>query len=222
MIAFPAKAQKLAALAASPRYALEIGKAAEHLVCADLILSGYRCFLSDQGLPYDVVVDVAGRLIRVQVKASCFARNVNASGRSERMAYSFGVRAAGKGNRRRLSNDACDLVALVALDIGVIAYLPISVVGQTAQIPPPGTVLTTKFKSLSQWARTIDEFPFEAAISGDMAFYSRARRRLTHCVHGHEYTEDNTTRLSNGGVSCRACSRLRYLRKVRQHSAVTP
>lgn len=26
---------------------LEVGKAAEHLVCADLIMSGYRAFLSD-------------------------------------------------------------------------------------------------------------------------------------------------------------------------------
>jgi len=31
---------------------LEIGKAAEHLVCADLILKGYRSFLADQGLPF--------------------------------------------------------------------------------------------------------------------------------------------------------------------------
>ncbi len=49
---------------------LEVGKAAEHLVVADLILSGYRAYLTDQGLPYDVVVDVGGRLYRVQVKAT--------------------------------------------------------------------------------------------------------------------------------------------------------
>ena len=35
---------------------LELGKAAEHLVVADLILSGYRAYLTEQGLPYDVVV----------------------------------------------------------------------------------------------------------------------------------------------------------------------
>ena len=41
---------------------LEVGKAAEHLVCADLITSGYRAFLSDQGLPYDILVDIDGRV----------------------------------------------------------------------------------------------------------------------------------------------------------------
>lgn len=32
----------------SPARALEVGKAAEHLVCAELILQGHRAFLSDQ------------------------------------------------------------------------------------------------------------------------------------------------------------------------------
>jgi hypothetical protein len=36
---------------------LEMGKAAEHLVCADLLMKGYNAFLSAQGLPYDVVID---------------------------------------------------------------------------------------------------------------------------------------------------------------------
>ena len=34
---------------------LQIGKAGEYLVCADLILKGYIAFLSEQGLPYDVI-----------------------------------------------------------------------------------------------------------------------------------------------------------------------
>jgi hypothetical protein len=34
-----------------------MGKAAEHLVCADLLMKGYNAFLSAQGLPYDVVID---------------------------------------------------------------------------------------------------------------------------------------------------------------------
>jgi hypothetical protein len=32
---------------------LQTGKAAEHLVCCDLILQGYSAFLADAGLPYD-------------------------------------------------------------------------------------------------------------------------------------------------------------------------
>jgi len=36
---------------------LQIGKAGEHLVCTDLILKGYNAFLSDQGVPFDVLVE---------------------------------------------------------------------------------------------------------------------------------------------------------------------
>ena len=54
---------------------LELGKAAEHLVCADLIMQGYRAFLSDQGLPYDILVDVQGVFVRVQVKATRKPKN---------------------------------------------------------------------------------------------------------------------------------------------------
>ena len=49
---------------------LETGRAAEHLVVADLILSGYRAFLTEQGLPYDVVLDCGEKLYRLQVKAT--------------------------------------------------------------------------------------------------------------------------------------------------------
>ena len=36
---------------------LQTGKEGEYLVCADLILKGLIAFPSEQGLPYDVVVD---------------------------------------------------------------------------------------------------------------------------------------------------------------------
>ena len=37
---------------------LQKGKAGEYLVCADLILKGFVAFISEQGLPYDVVLDI--------------------------------------------------------------------------------------------------------------------------------------------------------------------
>lgn len=49
---------------------LQMGKAGEHLVCADLILQGYNAFMADQGLPYDVVVDTDGKIHKVQVKST--------------------------------------------------------------------------------------------------------------------------------------------------------
>ena len=47
---------------------LQIGKAGEYLVCADLIMKGFIAFPSEQGLPYDVLVDNGEKLLKVQVK----------------------------------------------------------------------------------------------------------------------------------------------------------
>jgi hypothetical protein len=33
------------------------------------------------------------------------------------------------------------------------------------------------------------------------------RRNRTHCIHGHEYTDENTIRKSDGARGCRVCSR---------------
>lgn len=144
------------------RNALEIGKAAEHLVCADLILQGYKCYLSDQGLPYDIVVDAKCGLLKVQVKSSCFPKNVNASGRAERIAYSFHARVRGKNSSARLSNSDCDIVALVGLDIKVIAYFSIHEVGQTMQLMIPNFEFKGKFKR--RRFDGIEGFPIEKAI----------------------------------------------------------
>ena len=43
---------------------LQIGKAGEYLVCADLILNGYVAFLSEQGLPFDIVLDYNNKLYK--------------------------------------------------------------------------------------------------------------------------------------------------------------
>lgn len=102
---------------------LELGKAAEHLVCADLIMQGYRAFLTDQGLPYDILVDIDGNYVRVQVKATRKPKNPQPSSRST-PGYFFNVKRAGKGGRRRYPEKAFDLLALVAMDRQLIAYLP--------------------------------------------------------------------------------------------------
>lgn len=142
--------------------ALEMGKAAEHLVCADLILSGYRAFLSDQGLPYDLVLDLDGHLIRVQVKSSGRRKNVNALSKGRpRHAYVFHARRRGKNGAKRLTNADCDILAFVALDIGVVAYIPVFEVSQTCVLNPPGRVPNLKKPSE---AKFIDEFPAHVAI----------------------------------------------------------
>ena len=140
---------------------LEIGKAAEHLVCADLILSGYRAFLSDQGLPYDVVFDVGGRLLRVQVKSSSRPRPVPGRPASA-PSYMFNVRRAGKGGKRRIGNSEFELLALVALDIRVVAYLPISEkVLQTVHLRVPENASGHGNRGRGN----VDEFPVGQALA---------------------------------------------------------
>jgi hypothetical protein len=132
---------------------LSAGTAAEHLVCADLLLGGWRAFLADQNCPYDVAVDIGGRLVRIQVKATRRPRAIPQR-RSQIPAYMWHVRRAGKAGRRTYGENDFDLLALVALDIRQIAYLPPSTFKQTVHIRPPGATGGKQF----------DQFTFPTAI----------------------------------------------------------
>jgi hypothetical protein len=102
---------------------LQLGKAAEHLVCCDLILQGHNAMLADQGMPFDVlVIDERGRLCRVQVKASS---KPMITARNPKPHYRFGLRHA-RGRTRVMSGAEVDVVAFVALDRKLVAYLPIA------------------------------------------------------------------------------------------------
>lgn len=100
---------------------LELGRAAEHLVCADLLLGGWRAFHSAQGMAYDLAVDVGARLIRVQVKATLHPRHPQPSMRAN-PAYFFNIKRAGRGSARVYRHDEFDVYALVALDRRLIGY----------------------------------------------------------------------------------------------------
>lgn len=132
---------------------LAAGTAAEHLVCADLLMLGFNAFLADQNCAYDVAVDINGRLVRVQVKATRQQRSIPQR-ESHIPAYMWHVRRAGKGGRRVYGSDEFDLLALVALDIRRIAYLSPSAHRQTVHIRPPG----------SHGGRQFDDFPFRSAL----------------------------------------------------------
>lgn len=143
--------------------ALSIGKAGEHLVCADLLKRGYKAFLSDQGLPFDVVVEFGGALLKIQVKTTMVPRNVNAEGRNPRMAYSFSVARRGKEGKERLSHFDTDLVAMVCLDRGFVAYMPMDDCGQTVQLLEPGQIFD---KGYARKHETIFDYPIEKALIG--------------------------------------------------------
>lgn len=139
---------------------LELGKAAEYLVVADLILQGYRAYLTDQGLPYDVVLDLDGRLLRIQVKATREMRSVPQRA-TKIPGYLFHPRRSGKAGRRRYGRAEFDLVAFVALDTRTIAYMPIEDgIKQTIILRPSGYQPARHATRMEN----IDQFPIQTAL----------------------------------------------------------
>jgi hypothetical protein len=127
---------------------LQLAKAAEHLVCAELILQGWNAFLADAGLPYDVLADGgAGQFWRVQVKSTCDPMSERLHRRPDgarvvRPVYRFALRKSRCGDRR-ITLNACDWLALVALDVRAVAWLPVSAV----LLPDGRAVSAVEFKA---------------------------------------------------------------------------
>jgi len=133
---------------------LQIAKAAEHLACADLLIQGWNAFLSDQGLPYDILVDRgSGRFCRVQVKGTCGPMSPRVTTRKVMVQplYRFSLNTRQRSGESRLPITLCDYLALVALDIKLVAWIPTSAV-----ILPNGKPLTlVEMKSRSiEYRRT--------------------------------------------------------------------
>ena len=101
---------------------LQTGKAGEYLVCADLILKGFVAFPSEQGLPYDVLLDTEEKIIRIQVKTTSGPRIIPQRA-TDSKAYIFNVKRCGKGNGKRYGKNEIDIFALVCLDTRMIGYI---------------------------------------------------------------------------------------------------
>lgn len=101
---------------------LDVGTAGEYLVCADLILSGFRAFMTTQSCPYDVAVEIDGRIVRVQVKTTRTVRAIPQR-KIYTPAYLFHIKRCGKGGNKQYEKNDFDIMALVALDIKQIAYI---------------------------------------------------------------------------------------------------
>ena len=101
---------------------MQIGKAGEYLVCADLILKGFVAYPSEQGLPYDVVLDIEGKLYKVQVKTTTTYRTIPQR-KDDMKSYIFSIKRKGKYGKKRYGKDEIDIFALVCLDTKQIGYL---------------------------------------------------------------------------------------------------
>lgn len=101
---------------------LQIGKAGEYLVCADLIMKGFIAFPSEQGLPYDVLLDTGEKLLKVQVKTTEKPRLIQQRN-NPIPSYIFSIKRAGANGKTRYKENEIDLFALVCLDTMQIGYL---------------------------------------------------------------------------------------------------
>ena len=110
------------------------GAAGEHIVCFDLRRQGFVAFLAPQDCHYDVVVDIGSRLLRVQVKTTVTPYTTNGS---VTPSYTFDMRRARNGGRIPIYEDSdFDILALAALDIMKVGYMP-------APVPLQGVTVRT-------------------------------------------------------------------------------
>ena len=112
---------------------LQVGKAGEYLVCCDLAMKGFVAFPSEQGLPYDVLLDNGKKLLKIQVKATNGPRFVPQRNKKSQ-AYIFNIKRHGKNNAQRYGIGEVDLFALVSLDTMSIAYLVASDMPETINL----------------------------------------------------------------------------------------
>lgn len=101
---------------------LQIGKAGEYIVCADLIMKGLIAYPSEQGLPYDVVIDVDGKLLKCQVKTTEKPREIQQRNKKT-FAYIFNIKRHGKNGIRKYTKNEVDIFALVELENRTSIYI---------------------------------------------------------------------------------------------------
>jgi uncharacterized protein YerC len=134
---------------------LQAGKAGEYLVCADLILKGFIAYPTEQGLPYDVILDVSGKLYKVQVKTTRKPSPVpQRKNRTEK--YIVNIRRCGKGGRRSYKKGEVDIFAVVALDTRTIGYIKAENTKQTMFFLPEGKKYKTDEKTDKKYQQVIE------------------------------------------------------------------
>tara|TARA_R110001632_G_C11295876_1_gene413327 strand:- start:670 stop:1236 length:567 start_codon:yes stop_codon:yes gene_type:complete len=101
---------------------LMIGVAGEHLACFDLISKGFTAFMTEQGLPYDLVADINGKLTKIQVKTTR-THSDTAQRKGRYPSYTFNIRKCGKGGRGSYLESDVDIFALVCVNTKQVCYV---------------------------------------------------------------------------------------------------
>lgn len=99
---------------------LNIGRAGQYLTMADLLLMGVQAHEAGEGANYDVIADVNGKLIKIQVKTTQKVRVIR---QGANPIYFFHIKRTGKHGNKIYDKNDFDCFALVALDIRKVFYL---------------------------------------------------------------------------------------------------
>ncbi len=111
----------------------ELGVAGEYLVCFDLAMQGIKAFPSDQGLPFDLVMNYRSKLLKVQVKSSGSPRTTNQRGDQPPL-YIIGNMKRGRFGKHRYQSCDVDLFALVGISERAVGYVACRDIKGTTQI----------------------------------------------------------------------------------------
>ena len=147
----------------------EIGAAGEHIVCADLLLSGHRATLSAASLSYDVIADIGGKLFRIAVKSTQKPKCRPGRPLSKKR-YGFIIQrgkriSTGKTVRQDYTAEDCDLIAVVGLDIRRVAYFRQSECPKIIWLEADTPFGSAKFGKDQILIKGFDDYTLESAIS---------------------------------------------------------
>ena len=102
---------------------VEIGKLGEHICCVRLMKLGFNAEIVNLNKT-DVIVDIRGNLLRVQVKSSSLIAD---SSRNMRASYQFAVSHSGK--KRHLNISHRDVLAFVSIPKEKVYFMHIDLIG---------------------------------------------------------------------------------------------
>lgn len=144
---------------------IELGTAGEHLVCADLLCRGHRAFMSAAGLPYDVVADIGGKLVRIAVKSTSKPKErpgrAGSKFRYRFMLFRAARHSSGEYSRQLYTRAECDVIAMVALDTKRVAYMSVDASPQIMWIEADTEQAEYRSGKSLKTIRGFDEFKLE-------------------------------------------------------------
>lgn len=133
-----------------------IGRAGEFIVCA--VLSEMGVFVHHvPSAGYDLIAEIDGELVRIQVKSRTYANCKSAYGFNASKELNKARNAGLKRQGRPLDKRDCDILACVAMDRRKVIFLPVSAIGSVRNV----SVAISEFEipniELVSWTKVMQE-----------------------------------------------------------------